>query len=98
MLKTLNLIFVFISFSILPKAQNVELIAKSNNHVKGEIIFQLAENQSFTDFKKMIIAQFEGLEQVFFTPAFYLPHPIRQTPMLVIDRSGSGPDPLIATY
>lgn len=33
----------------------------------------------------------QRIEQVFSTPAFYLPHPSSRTPMLVIDRSRSGP-------
>jgi iron complex transport system ATP-binding protein len=33
----------------------------------------------------------EQVEHTFSTPAFYLPHPSHRTPMLVIDRSQSGP-------
>ncbi len=67
MLKASNLILVFILFSILLKAQKAELIAQKSNHVKGEIIFQLAENQFFTDFKKLILTEFDGSGHEYFT-------------------------------
>lgn len=38
----------------------------------------------------------QRVEQVFSTPAFYLPHPTRRSEMLIIDRSGSGPAPALA--
>lgn len=40
----------------------------------------------------------QRVEQVFSTPAFYLPHPTSRAPMLVIDRSMSGPLRSLAAF
>ena len=62
------LICFFFLFKTSLFAQQAKAITKSTDHVDGEILFQLNDNQSFTDFKKQLNKRVELLGHEVISP------------------------------